>query len=68
MEYKRLKRQLKIHWQWIKNIEDPEEVYKILKVWVDTSVKIQKEQEVMSESSLKKDWLRPEEDDAWEDL
>ncbi|OGQ51381.1 MAG: DUF2281 domain-containing protein [Deltaproteobacteria bacterium RIFCSPLOWO2_02_FULL_53_8] len=23
---------------------------------------------VMSESSLKKDWLRPEEDKAWEDL
>ncbi|RLF47179.1 MAG: DUF2281 domain-containing protein [Thermoplasmata archaeon] len=23
---------------------------------------------IMSESSLKKDWLRPEEDEAWKDL
>lgn len=23
---------------------------------------------IMSESSLKKDWLRPEEDEAWQDL
>ncbi|TFG19129.1 MAG: DUF2281 domain-containing protein [Promethearchaeota archaeon] len=23
---------------------------------------------IMSESSLKKDWLRPEEDEAWRDL
>lgn len=38
MEYKRLKRQLKIHWHWIKNSEDPEEVYKILKHWIDTDM------------------------------
>ena len=37
------------------------------------SLKVKKGEEVMgtaimSESSLKKDWLRPEEDEAWQDL
>ena len=39
MEYKRLKNQLRIHWLWIKKIEDYEEVYKILKVWIDRDSK-----------------------------
>ena len=39
MEYKRLKNQLRIHWWWIKNNEDFEEVYEILKIWIDTDTK-----------------------------
>ncbi len=33
---------------------------KLIKQGIETAI--------MSESSLKKDWLRPEEDKAWEDL
>ena len=39
MEYKRLKNQLRIHWNWIRNNEDFEEVYKILKIWIDSDLK-----------------------------
>ena len=39
MEYKRLENQLRIHWHWIKNKEDPNEVYKILKIWINTDVR-----------------------------
>ena len=39
MEYKRLKNQLRIHWHWIRNNEDFEEVYKILKIWIDSDIK-----------------------------
>ena len=45
MEYKRLKNQLRIHWCWLRNNEDSREVYKILKVWIETDIKIQKERE-----------------------
>ena len=38
MEYKRLKNQLRIHWNQIKKIDDYEEVYKILKIWIDSDV------------------------------
>jgi len=35
----------------------------------DTKVFLENlENSLMSESSLKKDWLTPEEDEAWEDL
>ena len=33
---------------------------KITKEWLDTAI--------ASESSLRKDWLRPEEDEAWQSL
>ena len=36
MEYTRLKRQIKIHWHWLRQNEDPVEVYKILKIWIAT--------------------------------
>ena len=39
MEYTRLKRQLKMHWHWLKCNEDPEEVYEFLKRWIDTDMK-----------------------------
>ena len=39
MEYKRLKNQLRIHWHWIRNNDDCEEVYKILKIWIDRDIK-----------------------------
>ena len=35
IEYKRLRNQLRIHWCWLKNNEDSEEVYRILKIWID---------------------------------
>ncbi|MHA1255938.1 MAG: DUF2281 domain-containing protein [Promethearchaeota archaeon] len=34
----------------------------------DKLIKQKLETALMSESSLKKDWLQPEEDDAWQDL
>jgi len=34
----------------------------------EKSFKQKLETALMSESSLKKDWLQPEEDDAWQDL
>ena len=34
----------------------------------DKLVKDQMEVTLLSESSLRKDWLRPEEDEAWQDL
>ncbi|MDO8444591.1 MAG: DUF2281 domain-containing protein [Deltaproteobacteria bacterium] len=33
---------------------------KIIKEWIDTTI--------ASESSLEKDWLKPEEDEAWQNL
>ena len=38
MKYKRLKNQLRIHWFWLKQNEDFEEVYNILAKWIDTDV------------------------------
>jgi hypothetical protein len=47
MEYERLNRQLKIHWHWLRNNADPEGVYKIIKLWVDTDTEgLKKEKEV----------------------
>ena len=40
MEYKRLKNQLRIHWHWIRANKNPEEVYKILRIWIDRDVKV----------------------------
>ena len=34
----------------------------------DSSTRCEPDPAVASESSLKKDWLRPEEDEAWQDL
>ena len=34
----------------------------------EKSIKQKLETALMSESSLKKDWLQPEEDEAWQDL
>ena len=41
MEYKRLKNQLRIHWSWLKEKQD-DEVYLILKKWIDTDMKNEK--------------------------
>ena len=34
MEHKRLKNQLRIHWHWIKDIKEYEEVYNIINAWI----------------------------------
>lgn len=37
-EYLRLKNQMRIHWNWISHIEDYEEAYKFLKIWIDSDM------------------------------
>lgn len=37
MEFKRLKNQLRIHWNWLKDMPH-DEVYPILKKWIDTDI------------------------------
>ncbi len=45
-----------------------EEVVDFLRFLKTKMIKEKYEITVASESSLKKDWLRPEEDEAWQDL
>jgi len=45
-----------------------EEVLDFVRFLKSKCVQEKLETSLLSESSLKKDWLRPEEDDAWENL
>jgi len=57
----------------LKEIENiPEDYYKEILDFIRyleyKRLESKAETAIMSESSLKKDWLRPEEDEAWKDL
>ncbi|MBI4288211.1 MAG: DUF2281 domain-containing protein [Chloroflexi bacterium] len=45
-----------------------EEVISFIRFLKDKQIREKLAITVLSESSLKKDWLRPEEDEAWQDL
>ena len=45
-----------------------DEILDYIKFLKEKLLKQKMETAIMSESSLKKDWLRPEEDEAWLDL
>jgi len=45
-----------------------DEILDYIKFLKEKLIKQKMETAIMSESSLKKDWLRPEEDEAWLDL
>ena len=45
-----------------------DEILDYIKFLKEKFIKQKMETAIMSESSLKKDWLRPEEDEAWLDL
>jgi len=47
---------------------DLQEVLDFVRFLKTKSSKKRSETLVLSESSLRKDWLRPEEDEAWQDL
>jgi len=44
------------------------EVLRFISVLEKKPIAEKSETAILSESSLKKDWLRPEEDEAWKDL
>ncbi|MFH1191653.1 MAG: DUF2281 domain-containing protein [Candidatus Omnitrophota bacterium] len=54
----------------IERIPEPlrEEVLDFIRFLEAKALKQKMETAIASESSLKKDWLRPEEDEAWRDL
>lgn len=54
----------------IKNIPEPllEEILDFIRFLEAKVVEQKMETAIASESSLKKDWLQPEEDRAWQDL
>ena len=45
-----------------------EEIYEYIKYLKAKLIKDNMETAILSESSLKKDWSRPEEDEAWQNL
>ena len=54
----------------IQKVPEPllEEVLDFIRFLENKSLKQMSETALLSESSLAKDWLKPEEDEAWQDL